>query len=120
MELKSKFEILSPTEGSRIWEVSADLHKLSSLNCSIQCQRLRNRWLKEGDANSKYFYGCINKRRKENEIQTTEVEGRLTKEVQGIKKAIHEHIKTIFEGEGAVSVLITWILKNWRKWIQCA
>lgn len=88
--------MLSPTKEIRKREVSADRHKLSSLNCSIQCQRSRNRWLSEGDANSKYFHGCINKRRKENEIQVLEVEGRSVKEVEGVKKAIHDNFKNIF------------------------
>lgn len=70
--------------------------QLSSLNCSIQCQRSRNRSLREGDTNSKYFNGCIYKRRKENEIQVLEVEGRMVKEVEGIKKAIRDHFKNIF------------------------
>lgn len=83
LELKREIEMLSPTEEIQKREVSADLHKLSSLNCSIQCQRSQNRWLSEGYTNSKYFHGCINKRRKENEIQVLEVEGRSVKEVEG-------------------------------------
>lgn len=102
LELKINLEVLSPTEENRKRKESAELHKLSSLNCSIQYQRSRNRWLKEGDAYSKYFHGFTNKRRKENEIQVLEVEGRMVKEVVGIKKTIHNHFKNIFAGRGVI------------------
>jgi len=61
---------------------------LSKLNCSIQWQKSRARWLKDGDANTKYFHWCINKRRKFNQILNLEVnERRLTRVVE-IKDAI--------------------------------
>lgn len=46
-----------------------------------------------GDANTKYFHGCINKRRKEHEILTLEWNGRRLNEADDIKKAIVDHFQ---------------------------
>lgn len=72
-------------------ELTAQMFKLSRLNCSIQWQKSRTKWLKEGDANSKYSHGCINKRRRGNEILSIDVEGRQFTEPEDIKSSIVDH-----------------------------
>lgn len=73
---------------------------LSKLNCSIQWQKSRARWLKDGDANTKYFHWCINKRRKFNQILNLEVnERRLTRVVE-IKDAIFQNFHNHFSARG--------------------
>jgi hypothetical protein len=82
-------------------EKAAQIYKLSNLNCSIQWQKSRIRWLKEGDANTSYFHGCINKRRRENEILSLEWNGRQLKGVEEIKNAIVDHFQNHFSERGS-------------------
>jgi hypothetical protein len=41
---------------------------------SVLAQRLRSKWLKEGDENSRYFHACINSRGKKNFIRALRVD----------------------------------------------
>ncbi|XP_058758687.1 uncharacterized protein LOC131631944 [Vicia villosa] len=85
-------------------EISSTIHKLSNLNCSIQWQKARSKWLKEGDANSKYFHSCINKRRKDNEILCLDVNGRRVTEVKDIKEEIFDHFSRQFASRGTYAI----------------
>ncbi|XP_058741211.1 uncharacterized protein LOC131613570 [Vicia villosa] len=79
-------------------EISSKFHNLSNLNCSLQWQRSRSKWLKEGDVNSKYFHSYINKRRKDNEILCLDINGRKVTEVKEIKDALCDHSSRQFAG----------------------
>jgi hypothetical protein len=100
LELKEEAEDLTDEEINTKREKSALLHSLSNMECSIQWQKARVKWLKEGDANTKYFHGCINKRRRENEILSLERNGRSLKGVDEIKNAIFEHFQGHFSARG--------------------
>ncbi|PNX92269.1 cysteine-rich receptor-like protein kinase [Trifolium pratense] len=100
LELKEESAGLSEEELFTKRQKSEQIFKLSNLNCSIQWQKSRARWLKEGDANTKYFHGCINKRRRENEILSLEWNGRMLREVDEIKKAIVDHFQNHFSARG--------------------
>ncbi|XP_058746287.1 uncharacterized protein LOC131619177 [Vicia villosa] len=100
LEFKGESTTLSSMEIDRKREVYSYLHKFMNINCSIQCQRARIKWLREEDANSNYFHGCINRRMRENDILTLEVNGRMTKEANVIKKEIFTHFQGLFEGRG--------------------
>ncbi|PNX85672.1 cysteine-rich receptor-like protein kinase, partial [Trifolium pratense] len=54
----------------------------------------------KGDANTKYFLGCINKRRRNNEILTLEMNDRKLYEVNEIKDAIVDHFQRHFASRG--------------------
>lgn len=58
--------------------------------------------MKKGDPNTKYFHGCKNKRRRENEILNLEHNGRILFEVDGIKNAIVEHFQNQFAARGVI------------------
>lgn len=62
--------------------------------------KARSRWLKEGDTNTKYFHGCVNKRRKNNEILLLEVNRRNITKVEEIKNAVFEHFLSYFAARG--------------------
>ncbi|CAK8565077.1 unnamed protein product [Lathyrus sativus] len=82
-------KVVSAFEANRRRELSAGMHKLLNLNCSIQWKKSRVKWLKE-DINSKYFHGCINNRRKNNEIMSLKINGRVVKKDKEIKRKVHE------------------------------
>jgi hypothetical protein len=100
LEIKGESVGLSMEEVLNMRETATKLHELSNLNCSIQWQNSRVRWLKEGDANSSYFHRCINKRRRENEILSLEWNGRQIKGVSEIKGAIVDHFQDHFSARG--------------------
>lgn len=53
------------------------------------------RWFKDGDANTSFFHGWLNKRRG-NEILCLQVEDRLVVEVGEIRGTIREHFRSHF------------------------
>ncbi|MCI07861.1 cysteine-rich receptor-like protein kinase, partial [Trifolium medium] len=64
IEGKGEEEDLSKTEHEELHGITSDIHSLSHMNASISWQQSRSLWLKEGDANSKYFHSVIASRRR--------------------------------------------------------
>ena len=62
--------MLLATEVEELHGLFEELFSLSRINTSICWQRSRLQWLREGDANSKYFHGIIFGRRKSNDISS--------------------------------------------------
>jgi hypothetical protein len=62
-----------------LWEVSLrkdlfdEFWKLQKLKEANLFQRSRSKWLCEGDANSKFFHGCVKARAKRNAISAIKV-----------------------------------------------
>jgi hypothetical protein len=54
-------------------ELFSELWKLQKSKEAIIFQRSRSKWLRQGDANSKYFHGCIAARKKRNSISALKV-----------------------------------------------
>ncbi|GKU95921.1 hypothetical protein SLEP1_g9218 [Rubroshorea leprosula] len=64
---------------------------------SLLCQKSRQKWLQEGDANSKYFHGCIVKRRRRNGIEGVVKNEAWVEEVPEVKKVIKELFELKFQ-----------------------
>lgn len=64
---------------------------------SLLAQKAKNRWIKDGDINSKLFQNFINKRRKIHEIIIINVGGQWVEEVEDVEKGVHEYFKGSFD-----------------------
>jgi hypothetical protein len=75
LDLKGEDVALSEDELEEFHGVTADIHSLSRRQASINWQQSRSRWLKEGDANSRYFHSMLASRRRGNAISSVQVDG---------------------------------------------
>ncbi|CAJ2662883.1 unnamed protein product [Trifolium pratense] len=90
-------EALSESELAEFRGVSLDIHSLSRLNASICWQQSRSRWLKEGDANTKYFHSVLASRRRGNAISSLQVDGTMVEGVSPIRHAVFSHFASHFK-----------------------
>ncbi|KAL8508386.1 hypothetical protein ACS0TY_018846 [Phlomoides rotata] len=74
----------------------AELIRLGQWKEELLPQRAKARWLRDGDVNSKYFHGWINRNRKANAIEGLVLNDRWTESVDGINKGIHDHFERHF------------------------
>ncbi|CAJ2637549.1 unnamed protein product [Trifolium pratense] len=75
LDEKGEEEDLFEEELAEFHGVSLDIHSLSRLHASISWQQSRALWLKEGDANSKYFHLVLASRRRRNTMSVIQVDG---------------------------------------------
>ena len=75
------------------------IHSLSRVNSSIIWQQSRLHWLKDGDANSRYFHSVMSSRRRRNSIAALMVNGTLVEGVQLIRNAVFTHFIEHFKAE---------------------
>jgi hypothetical protein len=75
LDTKGEEEDLSEAELAELHGVTSDIHSLSRLHASISWQQSRSLWLKEGDANSKYFHSVLASRRRGNAIFVIQADG---------------------------------------------
>ncbi|PNX67898.1 cysteine-rich receptor-like protein kinase, partial [Trifolium pratense] len=91
LDLKGGEDDLSESELAELHGVSSDIHSLSRLNASICWQQSRSRWLKEGDANTKYFHSVLANRRRGNTISSLQVDNTMVEGVAPIRNAVVSH-----------------------------
>ncbi|MCH82498.1 cysteine-rich receptor-like protein kinase, partial [Trifolium medium] len=97
LDEKGGEEDLSESELAELHGVSLDIHSLSRLNTSICWQQSRSRWLKEGDANTKYFHSVLASRRRGNAISSLQVDGTIVEGVSPIRQAVFAHFASHFK-----------------------
>ena len=68
LDRRGEFDEMFVDDCNEVHDVSTNLHSLSRLNTSICWQQSRNQWLREGDANSKYFHSILSSYRRRNAI----------------------------------------------------
>ncbi|MCH79399.1 cysteine-rich receptor-like protein kinase [Trifolium medium] len=97
LDAKGEEDDLSEFELAELRGVSSDIHSLSRLNASICWQQSRSRWLKEGDANTKYFHSVLANRRRGNTISSLQVDNTRVEGVVPIRNAVVSHFATHFK-----------------------
>ncbi|GAU12281.1 hypothetical protein TSUD_141890 [Trifolium subterraneum] len=78
LDIRGENEGLSSQEVILRKELFVELWKLQKNMEDFLFQRSRSKWLRHGDANSKYFHGCIIARNKRNSISTIKDEDQAT------------------------------------------
>jgi hypothetical protein len=97
LDAKGEAEVLSEAELEDLHGISSDIHSLSRLHASICWQQSRSTWLKEGDANTKYFHSVLASRRRGNTISSIQVDGAIIEGVHPIRQAVFSHFESHFK-----------------------
>ncbi|GAU23620.1 hypothetical protein TSUD_386090 [Trifolium subterraneum] len=97
LDQKGEEETLTEAELVELHGVTADIHSLSKLHASICWQQSRSLWLKEGDANSKYFHSIMARRRRGNVISSILVDEVNLEGVSPIRQAVVSHFASHFK-----------------------
>jgi hypothetical protein len=83
-------------EVEELHSLSDNLHSLSRINNNIHWQKSRLLWLKEGDANSKFFHSIMPSRRRAYTIVSLSVNGSTVEGVDGIRGTVFSHFASHF------------------------
>jgi hypothetical protein len=97
LDVQGEEDTLSEEDIADMHVVTADIHSLSRLQASISWQQSRALWLKEGDANSKYFHSVMSSRRRSNAISSIHVDGVTLEGVSSIRQAVFTHFASHFK-----------------------
>ncbi|GJX19256.1 RNA-directed DNA polymerase, eukaryota [Tanacetum coccineum] len=81
-------------------DLSKQLQDLSSLDHSDFIQKAKVRWAVEGDENSKFFHGIINRKRTNLSVKGIMVDGEWVDDPSRIKKEFHTHFADRFKEPG--------------------
>jgi len=96
---KKEDDRLSADEIEEIQGITNEIPSLSRVNTSISCQQSRLLWLKDSDANSKYFHSVLSNRRRCNSIVSLMVNGNLMEWVHPIHNVVFSHFRSHFEAQ---------------------
>ncbi|GJY47483.1 RNA-directed DNA polymerase, eukaryota, reverse transcriptase zinc-binding domain protein [Tanacetum coccineum] len=91
-----------------------DVQRRQEIICKIQdlekneaiesAQKAKIKWAIEGDENSKYYHGVINKKRSNLAIRGVQVDGKWVEPPSLVKKAFYDHFKRQFEHSGMTDI----------------
>lgn len=93
--------VLSPVEIEELRGTTHEIHSLSRVNTSICWQQSQLLWLKEGDANSKFFHSVLASRRRRNAIVSFVENGNVVEGVQPVCNAIFTHFSNHYKNQQA-------------------
>ena len=96
LDSKGEEAELSEEEIGNLHDISMDIHSLSRLNTSICWQQSRLMWLRDGDANSKFFHYVLAGRRRHNSLSSIMVNREVVEGVNPVRQAVFSHFKNHF------------------------
>lgn len=79
---------------------------MSRANTSIAWQQSRVHWLREGDANSKYFHSVLLGRRRRNHFHSIVVDGTEIEGVLPVRQAVYSHFENHFKRCGTERIAL--------------
>jgi len=93
LDVKGELGMLSleEVEGRKL--LFGELWKLLNSRDSSLVQRSRSKWLKEGDANSKFFRRCVKARYNRNSLKALKVDGEWLQASEAVRGAMVEYFR---------------------------
>lgn len=101
LDSKGETSVLLDEEVHELHELSVSLHSMARTQTSINWQKARMNWLKEGDANSNFFHGVCTNQRRGNTVNMVNVDGVNIEGVHKIRSAVYDHFSHHFKSGGA-------------------
>ncbi|GKV11786.1 hypothetical protein SLEP1_g23006 [Rubroshorea leprosula] len=99
MDEKEEHSQLSEVDIEKRRNGFLDLWKNMKIQESMWQQKSRKMWLKEGDANSKFFHRSVKGRWRRNEINSIQIMGDQCRGVNEIKEGVMNYFKGLFSEE---------------------
>ncbi|XP_024632722.1 uncharacterized protein [Medicago truncatula] len=96
-----EFDLLE-AETKEIRELSIELHSLSHVHTIMNWQKAGMNWVKEGDANSKFFHNMMSNRQRRNPLHLLHVDGVIVEGVQNIRIAVFNHFASHYSSSDVV------------------
>ena len=93
LDVKVEEQDLADDELEEVQFLSFEVLSLSKFHASIQWQKSRLNWLREGDANSKFFHGIMTARRRANTLLFLDVGGARVEGVANVSSAVFNHFR---------------------------
>ncbi|GKV32816.1 hypothetical protein SLEP1_g41389 [Rubroshorea leprosula] len=96
LDEKGEIAQLSEEDSNRRKGCFLDLWKYLRIKESIWQQKSRKMWLREGDANTKFYHKCVKGRWRRNEINSIQVNGKQLREVGELKEGMAKYFQDLF------------------------
>jgi hypothetical protein len=93
---KEEEEGLLEDEITELHDVTSVIHSMTRMQTSIQWQQSRLLWLREGDANSKYYHSILKSRRRRNALTSIMVDGTRVEGARPVRQVVYAHFSSHF------------------------
>lgn len=90
LDIKEEGEDLGSEEMILRSSTLEEFWRVAKLNDSLLFQKSRDKWIKEGDENTKYFHNLVNWRRRKNALKGLDIQGNWVEESTAVKSKVRE------------------------------
>ncbi|KAL8508001.1 hypothetical protein ACS0TY_018527 [Phlomoides rotata] len=85
-------------------KIQAELKRYLLWKEEVMYLKVKIRWNNEGDINSKFFHGWINKKNKANGLEGLLIDDTWIESVVGVKGAVYNHFKEHFSSKSKIRI----------------